>query len=54
MALIGTGISYILLGTAESILFLSLARVPSGKFCLFISECLPRLAFFIALINFYQ
>ena len=22
--------------------------------CLFISECLPRLAFFIALINFYQ
>ena len=33
MALIGTGISYILLGTAESILFLSLARVPSGKFC---------------------
>ena len=31
MALIGTGISYILLGTAESILFLSLARVPSGE-----------------------
>ena len=31
IALIGTSVSYFLLGTVESILFLGLARVPSGK-----------------------
>jgi len=31
IALIGTSLSYFLLGTVESILFLGLARIPSGK-----------------------